>query len=77
MAYHGDMSTDIETQAVREDFEVREHEHKAVRVGRIMYVCTVCGALGRTGAVILWGRAPVLSRLAADAADEYVREQAS
>jgi hypothetical protein len=71
------MRKDMETQAVREDFEVREHEHVPVKVGRIMHVCTVCGALGRTGAIVLWGRPPALSRLDSGAADEYVREQAS
>jgi hypothetical protein len=59
----------------KEDFEVRPHKHDGIKVGVIMHVCTVCGALGRTG--VIWGRAPGQPRLDPDVEAGYRMEQAS
>jgi hypothetical protein len=61
--------------AAGSDFEVRLHVHDGFQVGRIMHVCTVCGALGRTG--VIWGRAPGQPRLDPDVEAGYRMEQAS
>lgn len=63
-------------EATEADFTARPHEHQPVKVGRIMHVCTMCGALGRTRVSVIWGKAPALTRLDPDAAEQYVREQA-
>jgi hypothetical protein len=68
-----DQAEAMNITAVREDFEVRPHKHDGIKVGRIMHVCTECGALGRTG--VIWGRAPGRRWLDPDV--EYPREQAS
>ena len=67
----------MEVKATAADFKVQPHEHRPVKVGRIMHVCTVCGALGRTRVSVIWGRAPGQTRLDPDAEAEYVREQQS
>ena len=68
---------DIQVQVTDSDFTVGPHEHQPVKVGRIMHVCTVCGALGRTRVSVIWGRAPGQARLDPDSEAEYAREQQS
>ncbi len=64
-------------KATEADFKVEPHEHVAVSVGRILHVCTVCGALGRTRVSVIWGKAPALTRLDPGAEAQYMREQQS
>jgi len=68
---------DMQVKAAEAEFAVRPHEHDGIQVGRIMHVCTVCGALGRTRVSVIWGRAPGQTRLDPDAEAGYVREQQS
>ena len=67
----------MEPAATEADFKVEPHEHQPVRVGRILHVCAVCGALGRSRFSVIWGKAPGVTRLDPDAEAQYQGEQAS